>query len=223
MKSRGSALRALTTSLSLWVLPTTGEYGPRGGFVDYERHEQLATRFGASYTHSSENRFSQASVLAPDNTQIRISDSLLLFEKGALADGVTVLNARYDLLALDAGAKFKGWNFAAEFYHRWLSAFEADGPVPLKQIIDQGLYAQLGYVLPHRWLAPYVGTSYIWGQFNNSYEIVGGLDVYPFRTRNFRINGQFIYVRRSSQSSVFGYYVGGQTGPTLSVAADVFF
>src|SRR4030095_12017373 len=41
--------RNLSTSATLWWMPTTGEFGPRGGIGDFEHHEQAATRFGASY------------------------------------------------------------------------------------------------------------------------------------------------------------------------------
>src|SRR6478752_9299386 len=49
--------RDLTKSASFWWMPTTGEFGPRGGFGDFEQHQKGATRFGVSYTYARENRF----------------------------------------------------------------------------------------------------------------------------------------------------------------------
>ena len=45
---------------SLWWMPTTNEFGPRGGYGDYEMHEELATRFGISGAYSPEQRFNEA-------------------------------------------------------------------------------------------------------------------------------------------------------------------
>jgi len=42
-------------------------------------------------------------------------------------------------------------------------------------------------------------------------------------TRNIRLNGQLIYVDRSPVSSSFGYYIGGQKGPTASLALSLLF
>ena len=48
--------RKLSAGGALTWLPTTGEFGPRGAFGDYERHEKLATRFNLAYTYSPEER-----------------------------------------------------------------------------------------------------------------------------------------------------------------------
>ncbi len=34
---------------TVWWMPTTHEFGPRGGYGDWEWHEDVATRFGVSY------------------------------------------------------------------------------------------------------------------------------------------------------------------------------
>ena len=48
--------RSLSAGGALTWLPTTGEFGPRGAFGDYERHKKLATRFNLAYTYSPEER-----------------------------------------------------------------------------------------------------------------------------------------------------------------------
>ena len=50
-----------------------------------------------------------------------------------------------------------------------------------------------------------------------------GMNYYPFKTRNQRLNLQYIHVDKSPVSSDFGYYVGGQEGDTLSAAFSIFF
>ena len=44
--------RGMAYSASVQWLPTTGEFGPRGGFGDLEHHTEVATRFGASVAHA---------------------------------------------------------------------------------------------------------------------------------------------------------------------------
>ena len=59
--------------------------------------------------------------------------------------------------------------------------------------------------------------------FGDSREYIVGANFYPFKTRNARVNAQIIDVDKSAVSSVFGFYVGGQTGTTYSVAASLIF
>ena len=129
--------RYLATGASVWWMPTTGEFGPRGAFGDYEDHQKLATRFGTSYTHSRENRFAQLNQLSPDNTQIRISDGTLLFQTGALAPNITVIDATYQLNAFDVGLKYRGAFLMTEIYMRRLNRFTADSLLPGRACLRQ--------------------------------------------------------------------------------------
>ena len=51
--------RKFTTGGSLWWMPTTHEFGPRGGYGDWENHQKLATRFGISTVNSPEERYTE--------------------------------------------------------------------------------------------------------------------------------------------------------------------
>lgn len=72
--------RDLSKSASIWWMPTTGEFGPRGGIGDLENHQKLATRFGASFCYSKEDRFNNIGEPSPDNTQVRMSDGILFLK-----------------------------------------------------------------------------------------------------------------------------------------------
>src|SRR6185369_14131637 len=74
-----------TVSTALWWMPTTGEFGPKQGFGDYEEHEKLATRLGVHFTFSPEDRQSQPGTDDIDNTQLRPSNGTIIFSPGALA------------------------------------------------------------------------------------------------------------------------------------------
>jgi hypothetical protein len=217
--------RAFAAGDSVWWMPTTKEFGPQGGYGDWEYHE--TTRFGASFVRSRENRFSNNATGAPDHTTIRLADSLDVFDPGSLASGVTVSEVSYKILSLDAGIKYKGVFLQTEVYHRWLDDFTADGPLPVQSLLDRGFYVQGSFYPIKKKLELYGATSQIFGDksagFSNSDEYLGGMNYYIANSRNYRLNAQVIYVNRSPVSSTFGFYVGGQKGPTLSTAFSIFF
>jgi hypothetical protein len=214
--------RSMSTSASLNWMPTTGEFGPRGGNGDFEHHEKLATRFGASICHSREDRFNNIGTPSPDNTQVRMSDGVLFFETGALAPDVTVDNADYNMLAVDLGFKYKGFALHTEFYNRTLSNFNTDGAVPYSSIRDKGYTLQALYMVVPKILCVYGVHSKIIDEFKrNPYEAGGGVNIYPYKTRSWRINVQGMYVYKSAAGGTFGLYGAGQTGGTLTIGTDI--
>ena len=80
--------RGLAVGGALTWLPTTGEFGPRGAFGDYEMHEHLATRFNFAYTRSVEDRYTDVNTTT-SNTTIRLADSLNVFDFNAFGPGIT--------------------------------------------------------------------------------------------------------------------------------------
>lgn len=212
----------LSTSASIWWMPTTNEFGPRGGYGDFEIHKKVATRFGASFTHMREDRQTPDNVSSPNETQIKLSDGTLFFETGALADGVTVRKVNFDLLSLDAGVKYNGLHLQLEYYFRNLSKFDATGPLPISSIADKGFYASVSYEAIPKALQVYASTTHIFDQFKmKPWEAVGGMSYYPQGTRSLRLNLNVIYVERSAASSSFGFYLGGLKGMSLSTGIDI--
>jgi hypothetical protein len=218
--------RGLGTGGTIWWMPTTHEFGPNGSYGDWDYHEKLATRFGVSTARSREDRQLQQNT-SPENTQIKLADSLNVFDLGSLAPNVTVQQVDYRVLAADAGFKDHGFFAQTEYYNRWLKNFAADGPLPVDNLHDQGFYVQAAFYPVKKKLEVYGVTSWIYGDkragFRNSHEYIIGGNYYWFDSRNVRTNMQFIDVDHSPVSSVFGFYVGGQTGHTISVATSFFF
>jgi hypothetical protein len=219
--------RKYTYGGTVWWMPTTHEFGPRGAYGDWEWHEELATRFGMSYVDSPEQSFRSTTGGNPDNTTLRLADSVNLFETGALAPGVTIENADYRVLALDAGLKYRGMFLQAEYYQRWLDNFDANGLLPVAEIKDTGFYVQGSFFPIRQKLELYALTSQIYGDddagFGDSSEYGVGMNWYPYPTRNHRLNLQLLDVNKSPVSSTFGYYTGGQDGWTLASSFSVFF
>lgn len=226
----GTNTRAMATSGTVWWMPTTHEFGPKGGYGDFEEHQDLATRIGISATHSRESKFTQIPNGTPGSTQIRLADSLLLFQVGSLAPGVQINDACFNLLGTDWGMKYKGFFLQAEFYSRWLEGFHWDpvpgvGGLPVGTINDKGFYVQASQiVVPKRWEI-YQGTSWIFGDvhagFGQSHEWILGANRYLWNNHNIRINVQFIEVYKSPASSSFGYYQNGQSGEIYSLAWSI--
>ena len=208
-------------------MPTTHEFGLGGSFGDFEYHEKLATRFGMSNYRSRENRFNQNSVPAADNYQVTLADSIQAFNTGALAPNVTLNYATVRGVSWDAGMKYRGIFLQTEVYNRWLSDFDADGPLPVTEIHGKGFYVQGAFFPIKKKLEVYGATSWIYGDksagFSTSHEWIQGANYYLFNTRNVRQNFQVIEVDRSPQSSLFGFYVGGQKGTTISTAFSFWF
>jgi hypothetical protein len=190
-------------------------------------HDKLATRFGISTAESREDRYTDAVTGGTGNTTLRLADSLNVFDTGSLAPGVTVQQVDYRVLSFDAGVKYRGIFVQTEIYTRWLDGFVADGPLPVSSIVDKGFYIQAAFFPVPKKLEVYGVTSQIFGDkdagFDNSSEYMVGMNFYPANTRNHRFNLQVIDVNGSPVSSTFGYYVGGQTGTTVSAAFSVFF
>lgn len=211
----------LSYSADLRWQPTTGEFGPRNGFGDFEFHQKLATQFGTSAATSREDR-AASDVEPPATTQIRMSDGVIPFETGALAPGVTVDRLTYTFLSFDASAKYRGWTFMSEYYFRWLTDFLANGPLPLSSIYDNGFMATAGRMVVPRSVNVYAATGYVFDQFKrHPWELSAGVSYYPYHSRSWRVNAHYIHIVRSPAGSFFGYYTAGQTGTTISFGTDI--
>jgi len=219
--------RHMSTGSSMWWMPTTKEFGPKGAYGDWEDHDKVATRFGFSTANSREERFTDSVTGTSGNTTIKLADGLNVFDTGALSPGVTVQRVDYTNVSFDAGVKYKGVFLQTEIYHRWLNKFIVDGPLPVSEILDRGFYVQGSFYPIKRKLEVYGATSQIYGDkkagFSNSSEYLAGVNFYPVNTRNHRLNFQVMDVNHSPVGSTFGYYTAGQHGMSISAAFSVFF
>jgi hypothetical protein len=216
--------RDMAYSASVMWMPTTGEFGPRGGFGDLEYHRDLATRFGLSAGHSREARYANDSV-PPNATQIKLSDGVNPFDAGAIAEGVTVQKLDYDEAAFDAGFKYRGFAFQGEYYVRRLSDYQTDVPLPAaaaEDIVDHGFQVQGMQMVVPRLVGVYATYGKVFDEYERKpWEVSGGVSVYPSGTRSWRLNLHLIRVDRSPAASNFGFYTAGQKGTTISIGTDI--
>jgi hypothetical protein len=216
--------RDFAYAASLWWTPTTHEFGPNGGFDDWEYHEQVATRFGASATTSREDRLDDVVSGSPENTTMRLADAVNVFEPGSLEPGVAIQRLRYRMVSADAGMKYRGVFLQGHYFLRSLDSFKADGPLPVDRVLDHGFYLQAAFYPVKKKLELYGVTSWIFGDsdagFDTQHEYIGGANWFFAKTRDIRLNAQLIRVNRSPVSSAFGYYAGGQKGMTAALSAS---
>ena len=199
-----------TWSVMLNWLPTTKEYGPLGAFGDFENHEELATRLGVHFTHSTEDRQQQPGTDSIENTQIRLTDGNVIFTPSLFGPGITVEKVRYQMASFDAGLKYKGYALEGEYYRRWLSDFVGPGVAAIDDITDDGyqLWAS-AMVLPSR-LQAYVGLSEIFGDdFGDASELRFGFNYFPMAMRGLRLNGEWMILDNAPLGyTAFPYPVG---------------
>jgi hypothetical protein len=183
-----------TTSFMLQWLPTTGEFGLYGTFGDYDWHEKLATRLGAHYTHSREDRQSQPGTNAIENSQIRLTDGTVIFTPELFGPGVTVEQVDYDMVSLDAGAKYRGLSLEAEYYWRWLGDYAGPGTEVVEDIDDHGFQVQASAMAVKDVLQVYAGASGIFGRYGDASELRAGLNWYVARHRGLRVNVEWLHL-----------------------------
>jgi hypothetical protein len=179
---------------------------------DWESHEKPALRIGTAFTYAREDRLSDLAVTSPENNSTFISDGLLLFETGSLANGVTVFLTNFYLWAGDVGIKYRGLAFNFEFYERYMNQFQADGPIPISSMHDWGFEASLGYFVLRSQLETYVRSSFVDGPFRTAVEGAVGFSWYPFGTRQVWLSSEGVLIKNSPYTSVLYVYSSGQTG-----------
>jgi len=205
----------LLLSGSLWWEPLGG-YAEPGKSVnmydDYFSQKKVRIRLGTSFTRSREDRFSNLDQSAPDNTAIYNSDGVLAFSTGAFAPGVTLDKALYKMWAIDAGLKYNGFALNSQYFMRWLSDFEADGPLPLSSTFDHGYELSASHFVVPKKLALFARASQVFGQFGNSYEYGGGIKWHFLPTERLWLQPELFRVSKAPYSGAFTPYTAGMNG-----------
>lgn len=199
-----------TASAALWWMPTTGEYGPGNGLGDYENHSELATLFGIHFTHSREDAQGQSDTEGFENSQIRLSDGTRIFSPDPFGTGGDIRKATYNMLAINGGFKYRGWSLDAEAYYRWVDDFVTTGPIPVSSLKDHGFQLQASTMLIPKSLQAYLGYSKIYGEYGDPYDFTIGLNWFPMKRKELRLEFQGLYLKDSpvGYSSV-PFSVGG--------------
>jgi hypothetical protein len=205
----------LAVSGSVWWEPL-GAYGEPGKsrnmYDDYFSSKNVRIRLGTAYTRSREDRFSNLDQATPDNTSMHNSDGVLTFETGAFAPGVTVNLATYRMWAVDGGMKWNGLAINGQYFVRWVDDFDADGPIPIRSMLDHGAEISVGHFVIPKKLMPYGRASWVQGEFRDSHEYGGGVKWYFLPTERIWMTGELFHIDGAPYGAGFTPYTAGMTG-----------
>ena len=186
-----------TQSYMIQWLPTTGEFGLYGTFGDYDDHQKVATRVGAHFTHSLEDRQSQPGTDSIENTQIRLTDGSIVFTPNLFGPGISVETVTYRMTSIDGGIKYRGLSVEGEYYRRWLSNFTGANTAGLPTITDNGYQMQTSAMVVPKYLQGYISWSQIFGHYGNPSDVRFGANWYFVGERGLRLNGELIQANHS--------------------------
>ena len=201
----------MTYSANLWWEPL-GEFGP--GYSDQEFHEDPVIRTGSSLTFQRSRREPDLALgqTNPEDTILRLSDGTPIYQRGALADGVTVTAANITLFSYDLALKYRGLSLSGEYYGRWLNGIDARGgliPRPYLNLFDTGGLAQMSFAIIPKRLELYARTSGVYGTFGDGSEYGGGLNWYIYDKRNVRGTFEVKRINHSpANNALYGYFAG---------------
>jgi hypothetical protein len=192
--------------------PTTGEFGLRSNFGDFEDHLKVATRLSGHFSFSGEDRQSQPKSADFDNVTLRVSDGSPIFTPELFGVGINIEKATYKMTSVDAGFKFKGFALEGEYFYRWLSNFTGDGVNTLNfnLLTDNGFQLMASHMVIQQRLQFYSTFSQVFGDYGNPWDARLGLNFFPFKTQSVRWNFQYTYTYKSPVGGLsFPYAVGG--------------
>jgi hypothetical protein len=199
-----------TQSFMLSWLPSTGEFGLYGTFGDFDDHQMVATRLGAHYTHSLEDRQEQPGTNSIENSQIRLTDGSVVFTPNLFGAGITVETVDYQMMSIDGGIKYHGLSLEAEYYRRWLSDFTGINTGSIASITDNGYQVQSSAMVIPKTLQVYLSGSQIFGRYGDASELRAGGNWYFTKERGLRFNAEWLHLDHSPVGyTAVPYPVGG--------------
>jgi hypothetical protein len=197
-----------TVSAALIWLPTTGEFGTRGGFGDFDAHQEPATRIAAHFTRSDEDRQGQPTSDAFENVTIRLSDGNPIFKPNLFGSGILISNATYRMFCADGGVKYRGFSLDGEYYRRWVDGLRGPGTdaLPFDELTDNGFQLQASAMMMPETLQGYAGLSKVFGEYGDPWDLRFGLNWFPWHNYVVRWNAEYLHTDRCP--------VGGLSLPT---------
>lgn len=192
-----NGLNTLSTAL-LWF--PTGDYEKNfadQGWGDFEGHEKFSTRFGFHFSRSDENLESQPGSDVFENTQLRLSDGTVIFTPDLFGPGITISDARWQMISLDGAFKYRGYALEGEYYLRRLDNFRGTNTEGLPRISDQGFQLQGSAMVVPKKLQVYLGHSRIFGDYGDPWDMRAGANWFPWRNKVVRWNTEWLYLYNS--------------------------
>ncbi len=220
-----------TVSTSLVWQPSASEFGI--GFGDFEDHQKLASRLGAHFTRSDEDRQEQPNSDQFENTQIRLEDGTVVFTPNLFGPGISVSDVTYKMADFDGGLKYHGFSLDGEYFLRWLDHFHGPGTAVLAPIFSHGFQLQASAMVLPKTLQVYLGGSTLTGnaavldayraKYGNPWDFRAGLNYFPYHNKVIRWNNEFLYLYRSPVGYTSVPFALGGTGPIFASTLELAF
>ena len=205
-------------------LPTTGEFGLYGTFGDFDYHEKVATRLGAHYTHSTEDKQSQPGTNGIENSQIRLTDGSVIFTPDLFGPGITVERVTYHMASVDGGAQVQGSSPSkASTTGVGLSNFTGTNTAGIADIDDHGFQVQSSAMVVPKSLQVYLSGSAIRGRYGNGSELRAGANWYFIKDRGLRLNAEWIHLNKCPVGYTAVPYPVGGNGDVFHVNVEMNF
>ena len=186
------------SSALIWFPTGDFEKGFSGqGWGDFEHHEKFSTRLGVHFSRSDENRESQPNSEQFENTQLRLSDGTVIFTPDIFGPGVVISDARYRMMTVDGGFKYRGFSLEGEYFWRWLDNFRGENIQAVPRLFDHSAQIQASAMVVPQKLQAYAGYSKIFGQFGQPFDFRIGTNFFPFKNKVIRWNTEALYLKRS--------------------------
>jgi DUF3011 family protein len=199
-----------TQSYMVQWLPTTGEFGLYGTFGDFDDHQNVATRVGVHFTHSLEDKQSQPSSNAIENSQIRLTDGSNVFTPDLFGPGIAVDSVDYKMTSVDGGIKYRGMAVEGEYYWRWLTDFTGANTSGIADVTDHGYQLQSSAMVVPKTLQLYLSGAQIFGGYGDASEVRVGGNWYFRQERGLRVNAEFMHLNKCPVGyTAVPYPVGG--------------
>jgi hypothetical protein len=208
-----------TFSAALSWFPTTGEYGLNSNFGDFERHEKVATRVAAHFSHSDEDRQGVPASEAFENVALRLSDGSVIFKTDLFGPGIQIDQAQYQMFSFDAGAKWRGFALEGEYYIRRIDKFRGAGidQLPADKFSDNGFQLQASAMVVDKTVQAYATYSKINGEYGDPWDMRFGVNWFPWKNHVVRWNIEYIQMRNIPVGGLsLPFPVGGNGGTVYS-------
>lgn len=195
-----------------------GNYGPARP-TDFEIHDELAVRIGASCVRSAEGAPGQQ---LEEADFLRLTDGTRVTDPGALAPGATVERFDVSLLALDAAFKYQGWSANAEYFLRSVTDLKANLPVP-EIGLQQGFYAEGGFFVLPKELELNSQFAYVTGRAGSRSSYATGFSYYPRKSQFLKLTVDATLIDGSPVNSTGSNILVGTYGTLIRTQLQVVF
>ena len=108
--------------------------------------------------------------------------------------------------------KWRGLAVNSQYFLRWLNNFRADGPIPISETFDHGFELVASQFVVPKKLELYGRTSFVFGQFRNSYEWAPGFKWYPLSSHRVYVVAEGLRIVNSPVASIITPYNSGFNG-----------